>query len=236
MRARPAFEKYLQIRSLEAPHISREISPETGVRPLTITLSRQSGSGAHRVAESLAGYLQTRRPQPSLAWTVFDRNLVETVLEDHNLPPRLARYMPEDRFPVVADTLDDLLGMHPPAWTLVRRTVDTILRLGKRGNAILIGRAAHIITRPLDHVFHVRLVGSLQKRVDHLRELRGIGRQEALVQIQQEDRGRERYLKRCFGEGIDDPLAYHLVINTDRVPYERAARIIGDAAIDSVDA
>jgi cytidylate kinase len=47
-----------------------------------------------------------------------------------------------------------------------------------------------------------------------------------------EDRGRKRYLKRYFDTDLDDPMLYHLVINTDLVPYEEAARIIADAVLE----
>jgi hypothetical protein len=30
------------------------------------------------------------------SWTVFDQDLVDKVLEDHNLPTRFARFMVED--------------------------------------------------------------------------------------------------------------------------------------------
>jgi len=37
---------------------------------------------------------------------------------------------------------------------------ETILHLAEQGNVILIGRGANLVTRELQHVFHVRLVGS----------------------------------------------------------------------------
>src|SRR5690348_9339267 len=72
-----------------------------------VTISRQAGSGAHLIATQLAEYLQARAAKESPPWTVFDRNLVEKVLEDHSLPKRLAQFMPEDRISEMADTLDE---------------------------------------------------------------------------------------------------------------------------------
>ena len=56
---------------------------------------------------------------------VFDRNLVEQVLEDHNLPSYLPRVMPEDRVSDLTDMLHQMFGIHPPFWTLVRQTAGT---------------------------------------------------------------------------------------------------------------
>jgi cytidylate kinase len=209
------------------------LSPENGARWRAVTISRQAGSGGHVVAERLAAYLQARTTGQVRPWTVFDRNLVEKVLEDHHLPGRLARFMPEDRISALEDTLEDLFGLHPPSWTLVHKTAETILHLAELGNVILIGRGANIVTNKLDHVFHVRLVGSLEKRSEYVEKSRPVGKKAALEFIREEDRGRRRYLKKYFHKDIDDPLLYHLVINTDLVDYETAARLIGDAVLSS---
>src|SRR5262245_28986955 len=233
MHMQPDFEKCL-------PFIGSEVWPvptlpafhKTEEHRLAMTISRQSGSSAQYVATSLAQYIQTRMPPDSGGWTVYDRNLVEKVLADHNLSPRIARFMPEDRVMDLADALDEFLGAHPPFWTLVQQTADTILRLARAGNVILVGRGAHVITSKLSHVFHVRLVGSLEKRVERMQELRGIDKNEALKLVRREDRGSRRYLKAYYGRDLDDPLSYHLVVNTDSLPSERAARLIGDAAVE----
>jgi cytidylate kinase len=116
---------------------------------------------------------------------------------------------------------------------LVEQTGETILRLAEQGNVILIGRGANIVTRGLAHAFHVRLVGSLEKRVKRIQEAQGIGQRAALEFVRREDRGRQRYLRKYFSKDPDDLLLYHLVINTDFVSYEEAARMIAEAALNS---
>lgn len=170
------------------------------------------------------------RPNP---WTVFDRNLVEKVLADHELPAQVARFMPEDRVSAIDDVLEDICGLHPATSTLVDQTAKTILRLAVLGNVILIGRGAGIVTDKLDNVFHVRLVGSVEKRVEYLQKSRNIGSEAALDFLRKEDRGRRRYVKKHFGKNIDDPLLYHLQINTDLIDHNLAARIIASAMLSS---
>jgi cytidylate kinase len=53
----------------------------------------------------------------------------------------------------------------------------------------------------------------------------------ALKQIQHEDRGRKRYLKKYFGQNLENPLLYHLVLNTDLMSFDKAARVIGETAL-----
>ncbi len=198
---------------------------------LVITISRQAGSGAHAVAEWLAEYLQAKYPVEGRPYTVFDRNLVEKVLEDHKLPGRVARFMPEDRISEISDTMDELFGLHPSSWTLVHKTAETILHLAELGNVILIGRGANIITNKLPYAFHVRLVGSVEKRLAHLQDYYKLDYKTAQALVREGDLGRKRFLKKYFEKEIDDPLLYHMVVNTDLLSHAEVARIIAEAAI-----
>jgi cytidylate kinase len=192
-----------------------------------VTISRQSGSGGHAVAEALAGYLQSRTPD-KCPWTVFDRNLVEKVLEDHQLPKQIARFMPEDRHSEIQDVLDDMLGLHPSCWSLVDKTAETILSLAELGNVIVLGRGGNIITSRLEYVFHVRLIGSLERRVGYIQRSRRVEKNAAAEFVHNEDEGRRRYLKKYFHKDIEDPLHYDLVINTDRISHNEVARTIAN--------
>lgn len=200
--------------------------------PLSVTISRQSGSGAHIVASRLAEYFQAREPDLSCPWAIFDRNLVEKVLEDHHLPRRFARFMPEDGTSAMGEVLDELLGHHPPSSVLVQQTAETVLALARRGHVILIGRGANLITSDMENILHVRLVASLESRAAHVQQVHQLDRRAALQLIYQEDRGRQRYLRKHFGRDPNDPRLYHLIINTDRVSYEHAAQMIGEAALN----
>ncbi len=195
-----------------------------------VTVSRQSGCGAHVFAEELAARLQSQLPENAAPWTIFDRSLMEAVLRDHHLPSRLAAFLPEDRVSHVEDIIHELFSLHPPTETLVRQTAETILHLAELGNVIILGRGANIVTERLPQVLHVRLVGSLEPRVAHMRVFDKLERKEALARIEREDGGRRRYLERYFHTDIDDPLHYHLVINTDWLALNEAAAMVSDLA------
>ena len=198
----------------------------------TVTISRQAGCGALAIAEKLAHYLQTHPAGNASPWVVFDRNLMDKVLEDHNLPACLAKFLPEDRISELEDIMADVFGVHPPSTTVIHQTAETILKLAEAGNVILIGRGANIITARLPHVLHVRLVAPLDDRVEHAHEAYGMTRPEARKFCLREDRARQRYLKKYFGADIENPLLYHMIINTGLMSYDGAARIIGDTVLN----
>lgn len=197
----------------------------------SITISRETGSGAHAVAEDLAAYLRKCDKGAKRPWTVFDRNLVSKVLEDHHLPKRLAAFMPEDRITELQDAMDELFGLRPASWTLVQQTSETMLRLMDLGNVILIGRGGSVVGRHRDDVLHVRFVGSPDKRAAYLRERENISRKAALARIEREDKGRIRYVKKYFDTRIDDPLLYHLTVNTDDLPLPNVTKMIADLVL-----
>jgi cytidylate kinase len=82
----------------------------------------------------------------------------------------------------------------------------------------------------------VRLVGSVRRRVRYLEGYLHLSPRAAAEYVRKEDLGRKRYVKKYYAEDIDDPLLYHLVINTDRVSYVEAARMIAEAVSAHPDA
>ena len=199
-----------------------------------VTISRQAGCGAVLVAEKLARYLQQHSSGDACPWTVFDRNLIDKVLEDHNLPVRLARFLPEDHVSQLEDIVADVFDLHPPSQTIIQQATETVLKLAGLGNVILVGRGSTVITARMPHVLHVRLVAPLENRIEHACQFYpefNRTRAEARKFCLGEDRARERYLKRYFNADINDPLLYHLVVNTGLVGYDEAAKLIGDAVL-----
>ncbi len=230
MNGSTALEGYLDAMSSQWKQAgSSEMARPGGSRGGVVTISRQAGSGAHVVAEALVATMQADAAKDALPWTIFDRNLVEKVLEDHDLPARLATSMTEDRKSEMADTLDGLFGQRTTSWTLVKQTAETILHLAEVGNVVIIGRGANIITAKLPFALHVRLVGSLERRIEHLVDYKHLSLEEAREYARTEELGRARYVKKYYSADIEDPLQYDLVINTDRVSYEEAGRLIADA-------
>jgi hypothetical protein len=210
-------------------HVKRVEGEGRGAgRKPAITLSRETGAGAVTLGDRLADYLNKRGEAGDCPWTVFDKNLVKKVLEDHELPKRLEKFMPEDKPSHVEEAVGDMLGLHPPNWELVKHTYETIYRLAKLGHCILVGRGANIITCDLHNVVHLRLVGSLEKRVAHCMDYYGITNAEAGELVKREDRARRRYLLAYYDVEIDDPTNYHLVINVDKFDTQRLVKLIGD--------
>jgi cytidylate kinase len=198
----------------------------------SITISRESGAGATTVAQMAAERLNAiiKPGEAEAAWIVFDKNLAKEVLVEHKLPPELEKFMVEDARLPVESIVEELLGLHPNDWWLAQQTTQTILRLAAMGRVIVVGRAAEVITQLLPNVLHVRLVAPLSKRITRAEEFYGLSPNGATIKVSEEDHARRRYLRRYFDADCDNPLLYHLVINTAKIGLAGAAEIIVEAA------
>jgi cytidylate kinase len=194
----------------------------------SITISRQMGAGGIEIAQLLADRLKDSSKR---TWTVFDRNLAELVWRNRNLPTPADVFLHEEMPQSIQNAVQEVLGVRITTWDLVEHTAATVLRLACLGNAIFIGRGSNIITANQKHVLHVRLMAPFAKRVRQIEEHHRLGTQEAVELILLTDDARRRYIKHYFRAEIDDPINYHLVINTGLTGYDEAARIIADATM-----
>jgi len=195
-----------------------------------VTVSYQVGAGEHEVVARLAEILQSMEPAGSAPWTVFDRQLIERVLREHQLPESMAKFLPEDRRSIIEEEISDILGLHPPAWVIVPQITETVLRLANTGHVILVGRGAVFITAHMANAFHVRLVAPLPNRLDRVQDEEHLSAKAAAKFIAQKERGSSRYAKAHFHGRADDASLYHLVVNTGRIPCATTAHLIADEA------
>lgn len=194
-----------------------------------VTISRATGARGATISDLLCNYLQSNETDPTPPWTVFNRNLIEQVLADHELPASMAQYMPEDKVPMLSSAIEELFGLHPSPYDQVRQTAETILRLGHMGRVILVGRGGQMLLANLPQAIHIRITGSRNKRAQHLVEYYHLKPAAALEMLEREDAAQRRYLRTHFHVDIDDPMLYNMVINTDRLSSEDVATMIGDA-------
>lgn len=216
------------IQSYMGAHLRERERPPGGPPappPLFVTLSRQSGAGGTTVAEHLADLLNAEQGGKGVPWTVFDKNLVRAVLEEHGLPDSFYKHIKEDAAPEIETIVKELFGA-VSGRGLVAKTSRTILHLATIGNAILVGRAAHVVTRKLRGGLHVRLVGSPKVRLRQVMRFYKLGEEQAREVMRRNDQGRRNYLKKYFQKDLADPVLYDLVINTDHLAHLDAAKLI----------
>lgn len=225
------FEKCLSyVSSQLAENQEKSGHIHVGIRP-AVTFSRMTGCRMPIIGPGLVDFLNTHSKDRVIPWTFFDKNLVQKVLEDNNLPASLEKCMPEDKTGVVEDLIGEIFGSDPSHWSLIQKTRKTIHQLCRLGNVIIVGRGSNIITQDLSNMVHVRLIGSFERRVIRMKEALKLNEKEAQAWVKKTDHARQRYVMAHFGKDIDDPSLYDLVINTDHFKDDMIVAIVGEATL-----
>jgi len=192
-----------------------------------ITLSRQTGVGAELICEKIIEFFKMYNIDEESNWGFFDKRLIEKVIEDHGLPSSYYKYLDVEVRSQMNEFFGEIFGVAPSKMKLLHKTTETIYHLGEFGNVIIVGRGSNIITSNLKNAFHVRLVAPIHDRIENCRQLYGMSKKEAEDFIKHEDKERKEYLKNYFHRDIENPLLYHIVINTHLHTFEEVAQIIG---------
>ena len=109
---------------------------------------------------------------------------------------------------------------------LIREAIE---QAAARGDVVIVAHAAsHVVAR--EDALRVFVTASADRRATRLAELQGIDADEARRQIKDADAGRRDYLKSFHSVDQEAPTHYDLVLNTDVLRIEEAARVISRAA------
>ena len=227
-----AYEKaklYIEMHSKEKEELDKK---KNKIEPgPTITISRQTGAAAGKISDLIIDILKSKCTKCRREWAVFDKNIIEKIIEDHNLPKRLSNFLSEEKHSFLNSMMNELFGIHPSPIKLVHKTAKTILQLAEIGNVIIIGRAANIITRKMPNTYHVRIIAPLYIRINNVREYFNIDKDEAIKFIEREDKKRKEYVEHYYSKNIADPTLYDLVINAEKHQPEEIAQIISRAVM-----
>lgn len=216
-------ESYLNVHLSRAGH-----GPFNKASGPFVTVSRESGSGGWIFAGALATRLDRDLPGES-PWTVFDRNLVEMMLQSEHLSPRVARFLPEDKVSEIDASIGELLGLHPSIWKLTQRTNEMMRQLARTGNAILVGRGANCATDGIAGGLNVRVVAPPGYRAAHVAGERGITPEMAANHNNRVDSARRKYVRSVFATDINRASGYDLVINVATIDLDGAVELAAHA-------
>jgi cytidylate kinase len=199
---------------------------------MLITVSRQYGAGGSEVA---------RRVAEALGWRVVDNELVEEVAARAGLPREDVAER-EERLPGFAERLartlaastPELFAAPAPGGTvpklqeadLVRITETVVEEVAAGGRVVLVGRAAPAVLAREGNCLHVKLVAPRQYRIQAAADRLGVDLKKAAEITDETDARRERYLRQFYRRDWNDPVNYHMVLNTGVLGPEGATEVI----------
>jgi cytidylate kinase len=106
----------------------------------------------------------------------------------------------------------------------LRSVVRTIVTLGERGMAVVLGRGAPFVLGP-EKALRVLVVAPAEARRARLAKREGLSDSEAEQRLEREDQQRREFLAQ-FGVDPDDPALYDLVVNTETLGPDAALTVV----------
>ena len=188
-----------------------------------ITIFRETGAGATTIGENGPHSFQSLRRALNRGGSLI--KILSGRCSSLSIYRSIWKISSRRKIPQSLKTrLEELLCLPTPA--LVRRMSRTIHRLASAGGVVLIGRG-HTSSAPNhSHALHIRLVAALDSRIQHIADYFGLSEKKVADYVQKQDRDRKQYVRRYLGADVNDPHHYLLVINSGKLGYEEASRII----------
>jgi CMP/dCMP kinase len=199
---------------------------------MLITISRQYGAGGSEVA---------RRVADALGWHVVDNELVEEVAARAGVPPEQVAEQ-EERVPsfverlarTLAASAPELFPKQLPTGTvpkiqeadLVRITESVVAEVAAKGRLVLVGRAAPAVLAQERDSLHVKLVAPKSYRIQAAAIRLRTDLQKATAVVEESDSTRARYHREYYRRDWNDPVHYHMVLNTGALGLDGATDLI----------
>lgn len=214
-----------------------------------ITISRQYGSGGDEVAQRVTELLGYRIFDKRLiAQAAADSGLWHQEISDYSEDNHKVRGFLDkllNRTPTIAEAhvwhettdgtrvVEEVKVSEDVAVTLVEKAIRTAHTTGEM---IIVGRGGQVILRDEADVLHVRIEAPMEERIARVKaEMRQERatynadidlRRDAQDRIIERDEASADYLQRYYSEKLNDPLLYHIVLNTGKLSIHQAADII----------
>jgi cytidylate kinase len=180
-----------------------------------ITIEREYGCGGASIAAQLADHL---------GWKLWDHLLTEEIARLAQVDPSAVKRCDErmdSRFHRLAKTF--WRGSYERSATLSGQMFDTdcmmammqdmMNRIGREGNAVIVGRGAPYFLRENPCAFHVFLYAPRSEKIRRI-VADGHSEQDAVELVDSVDRERSAYVKHYFNADWPTRSLYHVMLNT----------------------
>jgi cytidylate kinase len=195
-----------------------------------VTISAGYGAGGSLVAPKVAEMLGLRLIDRAISSTVA-MQLQVSVAEAQQGEAR--RSVAERFFGVLAP----LTGVNSPPAELglaedaaaFREHTERLMREALAAGVVILGRAGAVAFRDEPGVLRVRLFGPPTARIVQAAEVEAVPLETAQQRLDEVDQARAQYVRRLYHADLDDPLLYHLQLDSTALALDTCAELIGAA-------
>lgn len=192
------------------------------MKPVTITISRQYGSGGHAVAERLS---------QELGIPCYDNEVISLAAKESDISHWEFSMAENLRFTNFIFALSNTtphceVSEMPYSERIFQAQSDAIRKLAAQGPAIFVGRCAGYVLRDRADCLSLFLCGSSEARTRRAVEVYGLEPREAEREVRRVDKARAAYYYANTGLRWGYGPGYDLTVNTDRLGVEGAVKLV----------
>jgi len=209
--------------------------------PTVITVSRQLGSGGDEIGLEVSKIL---------GYAYFDKSLMTSIGKDLGVCEEDIADFSEDTYKV-SSLVDRILlrkklvaaPLDAKDFAQIRKTLDedeclsviqvVVNNLASRRKTVIVGRGGQAILKNKVGVLHVRIVAPTEVRVERIMKSGGLTREDAQRLVKENDKASAEYLRRFYNIDWEDLSNYDLVLNTGKMDFSTAAKVIASVASQS---
>ncbi len=182
-----------------------------------LTISRDVGTPGDEIARAIA---------QRQGWRLYDKEIVDHIANNSRVREDMVHQLDEKNRGRMHNMILRMLRMPGEAPFGHEEYHDSLIKtlatLAARGEAILVGRGANFALHWVEYGLHVRITGSLEKRIQTLSRLWQVSSEIARRRVFDIDAERRAFIRHHFKQDVNDLSFYSLVINTDQVSMEQA--------------
>ncbi|MEW5908962.1 MAG: cytidylate kinase-like family protein [Thermodesulfobacteriota bacterium] len=194
-----------------------------------VTISRQFGAGGRTLGKRIC---------ESLGYTLYDNELIQLAAthakvsidsvgsvekESAGTVKRfLSEIMPKSLRDIILERNKD--SIDEEVYVDLIRTI--INEIAARGNAVIIGRASQYVLENKPDIYHVLVRADMKDRVRFLEKNYDLTSEQARKAAETDDRRRANLYRKFGKSDYDDPIRYHLVINTSKMNIEKGLILV----------
>jgi len=182
-----------------------------------ITISRESGSKGHEVAEKLVR---------KIGFDLFHTEILEAMIASSQTSKKLLETLDEKAMNVVDDIVSNLVNEHhlwPDDYSkLLLKILNTI---GRHGKAVILGRGGNFALEKIN-ALKIRIVAPEKIRREYIQYTHDMNLEDAQKFMVSTDANRIAFVKRYFNSNAVDPSNYDLILNTGTLSVEKTVDII----------
>ena len=180
-----------------------------------ITISRGIGCGGMHISQLVSAGLKLE---------LYDDEKLQNEAIQMGIKPEAIKDMDEKS----PGFFDLILSKRPEIYLDYMGAV--VYEVAKRGQGVIVGHGSQMLLRDFECALHVRIQANEATRIQNLMKYRELSEEAARKLIHKRDQEQRGFFRFAFHMDWNDPSLYDLIINTEQLGIDLAAKLIMEAA------